>query len=158
MGRTSHRRFVALAALAVFGPLFLLGCGDDSSSTSSTATTSAAPTTTGAATGGSATTTGAATATTAPVRTTAPAGQTIEITVANGKVDNGGRKQVDKGTPLTLRVTSDVADEVHVHGYDLKADVSPGQPAVITFTPDAGGVFEVELEHKGVQLAQLEVR
>jgi hypothetical protein len=57
-----------------------------------------------------------------------------------------------------LRVTSDVADEVHVHGYDLKVDLEAGVPGELTFTPDAAGVFEVELEKKGLKLIELEVR
>ena len=47
---------------------------------------------------------------------------------------------------VVITVTSDVADEVHVHGYDLMADVAPGAPATIRFTADAPGRFEIELE------------
>ena len=52
---------------------------------------------------------------------------------------------------------ADVADEVHVHGYDLMADVSPGRAAVIAFRADAAGVFEVELEDAGKLLFRLRV-
>jgi hypothetical protein len=51
-----------------------------------------------------------------------------------------------------------VADEVHVHGYDLTVDLEAGQPGELTFTPNAAGVFEVELEEHGLQLLELEVR
>ncbi|MBA2384839.1 MAG: hypothetical protein H0V68_09300 [Actinobacteria bacterium] len=55
-------------------------------------------------------------------------------------------------------MTSDVADEVHVHGYDVHADVARGQPATIEFTADVPGRFEIELEERGLQIAELEVR
>jgi hypothetical protein len=54
-------------------------------------------------------------------------------------------------------VDADVADEVHVHGYDLVADVAPGSPAELTFLADIPGVFEVELESSHVELLRLEV-
>ena len=55
-------------------------------------------------------------------------------------------------------MTSDVADHVHLHGYDLMANVAPGAPATIRFTADAPGRFEIELEDLGLQIAELEVR
>jgi hypothetical protein len=158
MGRSSHAGFVALV-LGAF--LLVAACSDDSTSNASSATTAppAAVTTTNVASGSSeGSESGRATTAPPATTTTAPAGAVIEITVANGKVDGGGRKQVKKGESLTVRVTSDVADEVHVHGYDLKVDLEPGVPGELTFTPDAAGVFEVELEHKGQKLAELEVR
>ncbi len=36
-----------------------------------------------------------------------------------------------------LVVTAEVTDHVHLHGYDLMADVAPGKPARIEFTADA---------------------
>ena len=52
---------------------------------------------------------------------------------------------------------ADVADEVHLHSYDLHADVAPGQPARIDFVADVAGVFECELEDAGELLFQLEI-
>jgi len=46
---------------------------------------------------------------------------------------------------------------VHVHGYDLMADVAPGKPARIDFTANLTGRFEIELEDRGKQIAQLTV-
>jgi hypothetical protein len=54
-------------------------------------------------------------------------------------------------------VHADVSDEVHVHGYDIHGDVSPESPSSITFTADAPGVFEVELESAGLLLFELKV-
>ena len=54
-------------------------------------------------------------------------------------------------------MTSDVAEEVHVHGYDLTVDLVPGQPGEVAFTADLPGAYEVELEGTGKLLFQLRV-
>jgi len=87
-----------------------------------------------------------------------PAGQTIQVSYAGGTITGGGRVPVKEGTSVTLEVTSDVADEVHVHGYDLMQDVTPDAPATITFDATIPGVFEVELEELGRQLLTLQVQ
>ena len=55
-------------------------------------------------------------------------------------------------------VRCELSDHVHLHGYDLMADVGPGTPATIRFTATAPGRFEIELEDRGLQIAELEVR
>lgn len=92
---------------------------------------------------------------------TAPVGppQRIELAYVGGSVQGGvSRVSVGLGRPVELIVRSDVADQLHVHGYDLKADVPAGGVGTVDFTADRSGVFEVELESRGTQLAQLEVR
>jgi hypothetical protein len=54
-------------------------------------------------------------------------------------------------------VTADQTDEVHRHGYDRKVDIAPGRPAVLEFTADVPGVFEVELEEASLKLVELQV-
>jgi heme/copper-type cytochrome/quinol oxidase subunit 2 len=81
----------------------------------------------------------------------------VEVTVAGGKVDGPGELDVKKGDQVSITVNSDVADEVHVHGYDLQFEVAPGQPAKVEFTADAEGVFEIELENAGLLLLELKV-
>ena len=68
------------------------------------------------------------------------------------------RVPVNLGSTVALVVTSDVADEVHLHGYDRRADVPVGGTATIDFVADHAGVFEAELESRGIQLVQLEIR
>jgi hypothetical protein len=88
----------------------------------------------------------------------APQAQVVRIRIAGGSLEGGLRQiDVELGEELTLVVTSDVADEVHVHGVDVIADVGPGKPARLTFTPAAAGRYEVELEEAGLQIAQLNV-
>lgn len=87
-----------------------------------------------------------------------PAGQRIEVTVAGGQVSGDtGRVPVAAGEQVTLVVTSDAADEIHVHGYDLTAALAPSRPAQLSFGATVPGVFEVELHEAGTVLLTLQV-
>ena len=142
----THRR--RLAGLLVLPALFLAGlalasCGGDdgeSAGTTSTETTSTTETTT--------------TETTPP-----PAGPTeIRIVVVNGAPKGGiVREKVEKGDRVVLIVRSDVTDHVHLHGYDIMRDVAPGRPARLPFKATIPGRFEVELEDRGVPIADITV-
>jgi periplasmic copper chaperone A len=82
----------------------------------------------------------------------------IDVTVADGVVSGAGdRVDVPLGATVELTVVADVADEVHVHGYDLHGDVTATSPAVVAFTADIPGLFEVELEDAGLLLVELQV-
>ena len=87
-----------------------------------------------------------------------PAVRMITITVRGGQVSGEiGRVAVPLGTPVTLSVTSDVADEVHVHGYNREVEIPAGGTASVSFTANIAGVFEVELHKSKRQLLQLQV-
>lgn len=92
-----------------------------------------------------------------PVEQAPAGGEVIAVSVAGGDVEGGGRKEVALGGTVTLRVTSDVADHVHVHGYDIKQDVGAGETVEITFDATIPGVFEVELEEARIPLVELQV-
>lgn len=62
-----------------------------------------------------------------------------------------------KGDTIQFKVTSDVADEVHVHGYDIHRDVAPGRPVTFRFPGTIDGEFVVELEKRSEQIASLQV-
>ena len=62
-----------------------------------------------------------------------------------------------RGDTLRFAVVSDEADELHVHGYDLGADLAPGTPATVEFDATIPGVFEVELHDAGTLLLSLQV-
>jgi hypothetical protein len=64
---------------------------------------------------------------------------------------------VTQGERVRLIVHADVSDEVHLHGYDLTADVTPQAAARIDFVANAAGRFEVELEGAGDPLLELEI-
>ena len=90
--------------------------------------------------------------------TPSPSVRVIDVSVAGGSVTGpGSRVGAALGEDLVIRVTSDVADEVHVHGYDERAEVPAGGTVEIPFTADIPGGFEVELEGTGQLLFQLRV-
>jgi hypothetical protein len=58
---------------------------------------------------------------------------------------------------VQLRVSTDKAVEVHVHGYDFAYEAQPGTPGCVSFVADMAGLFDVEA-HPDTLLVQLEVR
>lgn len=98
-----------------------------------------------------------ATTTTESSTTTLPDPDIVEVSVEGGEVV-GGSVSVQRDLGSTVRiVTTDAADHVHIHGYDLFFDVEPDSPAEIEFIADVPGVFEVELEDSHLLLIELEV-
>ena len=98
-------------------------------------------------------------ATAVATTTSAPAaGRVVNVAFRGGVVTGDTRHQVRRGEVVRLVVASDVADEVHVHGYDDKAEVPAGGTVELSFTADIPGVFEVELERQGRRLLTLEVQ
>ncbi len=93
-----------------------------------------------------------------PAGATAAAERVIKVAVAHGAVTGEtGRVRVARGSTVALEVTSDVADEVHVHGYDKEAEIPAGDTAIVRFVADLPGVFETELHGSDQQILQLEV-
>ena len=136
----THRRLLA-ALLA--GGLLVAGCAGTEPDT---AAESAAPSSTSSSSS-------------SPAASPTEDGQRIEVEVAGGQVSGDtGRVPVAAGEQVTLSITSDVADEVHVHGYDLDAELVPGTPAELTFDATIPGVFEVELHESGTVLLTLQVQ
>jgi hypothetical protein len=89
-------------------------------------------------------------------RSGAAAVRQITIRVSGGRVEPPpGRVDIRQGQQVRLTVTSDRADEIHVHLYDLKRDVPAGGTATLQFTADVAGLAEVELEKAQKQLVQL---
>ncbi|MES2684933.1 MAG: hypothetical protein V4650_15540 [Pseudomonadota bacterium] len=89
----------------------------------------------------------------------APVAAVFEIVVAGGKLASGPAViSVTQGTPVTLRITTDHADELHLHGYDLTLKLPKGQAAELSFVADRSGRFEYELHHAHLDLGALEVQ
>lgn len=95
-----------------------------------------------------------------PSPTASPTGEprtVIRIRFEDGEIIGPDRVEVRRGSLVRIVVRADVEEEVHLHGYDLSADVGPEQPARIDFRAGVPGVFECELEHSGRFLFHLEV-
>lgn len=82
----------------------------------------------------------------------------VSVTVEGSKVTpKPSTVKVEKGQVLRLSVTTDAADEIHVHGYDKALETAAGRPGVLEFTADRTGRFEVETHESGLLLFQLQV-
>lgn len=80
------------------------------------------------------------------------------IVVANGQRTAGPERIVARrGAEVALKVTSDRADTLHLHGYDLHTELRPDQPATIVFTATHTGRFTYELHESHLELGTLEV-
>lgn len=98
----------------------------------------------GGAAGGEGSTAAGAGATTIVVREGEPVGGVAEL-------------EYDAGEEVRFAVRSDTAEEIHVHGYDLSKDVPAGGTVRFAFPAEIEGIFEIELEELGVQIAELQV-
>lgn len=84
--------------------------------------------------------------------------QRVEVSFAGGAVRGGvTRYAVPRGSAVELVVASDVADQVHLYGYDRLSFVTAGATTTIRFVADRPGVFDVELEQRETPLARLQV-
>ena len=134
---------ILLVVAATVASIALVGCGSNDSESASTDTTTTDTTTT---------TTDTTTTTEAEKPTE------VKVVVVNGSPQGGiVRQTVNKDDQVVLVVTSDVADEIHLHGYDKAKDVAAGGTVRLPFKATIPGRFEAELESRGVQIAEISV-
>lgn len=136
MGRSQRIGLLVAAAVVVVVAIVLIGSGgddDDSSSTTPETTTQ-----------------------TTSEKPAAPAVPTI--TIKDGKPVGGVQEiDVDKGDTIQFKVKSDADHEIHMHGYDIAKDVEAGGQVSYNVPADLEGIFEVEIEDLGEQIAELRV-
>lgn len=134
----SYAKRVIAALLAVFVVAGLVACGSSEDTTSSAAKATTVNTDKeDAGAGGEAVTT---------------------IVVKNGEPVGGVQElEYNAGDQIRFDVSSDVADEIHIHGYDLMKDVPAGGSVSFSFPAEIEGIFEVELEGLKEQIAELRV-
>jgi hypothetical protein len=88
----------------------------------------------------------------------AGAGGVPTIVVRDGEpVDGVAELEFSAGEEVRFRVSSDQAEEIHVHGYDISEDVPAGGTVEIAFPAELEGIYEAELERLGVQIAELRI-
>jgi heme/copper-type cytochrome/quinol oxidase subunit 2 len=145
-------RLLRISGLFAAISLVLAACGTgpttttttvvDDTTTSTTTTPTSAPTTT----------------TTTATTTTDDREEVPRIKVEGGaKVEGPDRLSVKIGDTVRFEVEADVADEVHVHGFDLHFDTVPGREVLVEFAAAAAGIFEVELEGARLHLLDVEI-
>jgi len=134
--------------LTVAATLLLAGCGGDEPG--ATPSSSSAPPSTTASS--------SAPPSPSPSASTFE-GTVIEVAVRDGKVRPPLRRvEVPEGGAVRLLVTSDVPDELHVHGFDIEQELPAGEQVTLDFTADQTGLFDVETHESHLALVQLEVR
>jgi len=71
----------------------------------------------------------------------------------------GGVQQLEysAGEQIRFRVSSDAAEEIHVHGYDIVKDVPAGGTVEFAFPAELEGIYEAELEELGIEIAELRI-
>ncbi len=72
--------------------------------------------------------------------------QRIDLAIERDNVNvKDKRVRVNQGDVVELRWTSDKNQTLHLHGYDIEAEVRPGSPVVMRFDAFAAGRFPVEI-------------
>jgi hypothetical protein len=145
MSRAQRLTFLAIAAVIALVAVVIIASSGNDEQEATRASGTATPT---------ATATPADDGTAEPTETPTPKPEHEVPLVEPGKVTKLRFKQ---GDTVRFRVRSDVADHVHVHGYDLMKDVEPGRTITFSFPASITGIFEIELEDRGEQIAQLRV-
>ena len=83
----------------------------------------------------------------------------VEVEIADGQVSTeDDRVEVRRGDTVRIVVTSDVDDELHMHGVEQTAALVAGETATVEFTADESGLFEVETHESDLLLFQLLVQ
>lgn len=84
----------------------------------------------------------------------------VDIAIKDGSVTpQGDRVEVKVGQEVTLRITSDAAEEIHVHSDPERSyEVRSGGSVEESFSIDTPGQVAVEAHHLDATVAQLVVR
>jgi hypothetical protein len=129
----NQRIGLVVAALVVAVVAFIVARpgDDDDDSKSSSSTQAQTP-----AESGTDTQTGTEAATKPPV---------TRIQVKGGVLVGDAKTiRVAKDEIVRIVVSSDIPDQIHLHGYDIEKEAAPGKPARFRFKADAEGAFELE--------------
>lgn len=154
MGRNQRIGFAAVAIVIALVAVVLIGGREDErterADVAPTATATPNATSQRSETGGEATPT--------PTETPEPKPKAKLVSYRGGE-PTGGVKRLEfkRGETARFSIASDVAEEIHVHGYDLYRDVPAGGRARFSFKADIEGIFEVEMHGSAVQVAELRV-
>ena len=133
-----NARMLMVAVMALVVALALVACGSSDSGT----TSGTAAGTSGAESG----------------KPAGKGGDVPTIEVRNGEPVGGIQTlEFSAGDEVRFRVSSDEAEEIHVHGYDIAKDVPAGGTIEFDFPAELEGIYEAELEGQGVQIAELRI-
>jgi FtsP/CotA-like multicopper oxidase with cupredoxin domain len=139
-----------LAVLAVLGGLFVLFRPGSPSPPANVKTERSEPSKSAAPSSVSATPEALAPAPAPP--------QIFDLVIRRGRLVSGPAViQVHQGDEVTIHLTADASDELHLHGYDLHAQTRAGETTTLQFSATKTGRFGYELHHTQTELGALEV-
>lgn len=81
---------------------------------------------------------------------------TLSVTI-DGSTMTPAQLAAHQNDSVTLTVTADKAEEIHLHGYDIQFHPAPGKPDTKTFKADKTGKFDIEIESTSILLGELDV-
>jgi Multicopper oxidase len=71
--------------------------------------------------------------------------QAFQINVKGGVVDGDTQTfTVKKNDRVQIVVSSDAPDQIHLHGYDIEKEATPGKPARFDFKANVEGAYIIE--------------
>ena len=82
--------------------------------------------------------------------------RTFNVTVS-GNTMTPGIVTVKQNDRVTLKVTVDRTEEIHLHGYDILKTIQAGSSGVYQFTADKSGSYDFEIETTGTTIGHLVV-
>ena len=84
----------------------------------------------------------------------------MDVTIANGQVTpTNATLQAKVKEQITLHVTSDATDELHVHSVpDHKFEVAAAPNQTFQFSVDVPGKVDVELHHLKRTIATIQIQ
>ena len=81
---------------------------------------------------------------------------TLDVTVT-GNTMSPPDLTVKQGDHVTMNVTADKAEEIHLHEYDVKFAGEPGKKVTQTFTANLTGEHVIEIEDTSTEIGKLTV-
>ena len=83
---------------------------------------------------------------------------TVNVSVT-GATMNPATINVHQGDQVTMNLTVDKKEEIHLHGYDIKFEAEKaGDTVTHKFTADKTGNFDIEIEETGTGIGSLMVQ
>jgi len=87
------------------------------------------------------------------------AGKNVTFNLSvNGTTMSPDNPTVSQNDTVTMTITADKKEEIHLHGYDIPFEVpGPGQSVTHTFKADKSGSFDMEIEETSKQVGTFTV-
>jgi len=94
-----------------------------------------------------------------PQQIPVPITKTFNLVINANKIASGPEVlKANHNDLVIIKVISDSADALHLHGYDHSVQLSPNVEKQLSFKANLTGRFEFELEHSKTHLGVLEVQ